>query len=67
MTACLCLSPIMCSTSGYHGAWCGTLGAYSALTCAEVEFVLLEDCGHFWQEQAEAFFERVRAFLERVE
>lgn len=38
-----------------------------ALTCAEVEFVVLEGCGHFWQEQPEAFFERVREFLGRVE
>jgi pimeloyl-ACP methyl ester carboxylesterase len=35
----------------------------NALSCAEVEFVLLENCGHFWQEQPEAFLERVREFL----
>ena len=35
-----------------------------ALSAAEVEFVVLEQCGHFWQECPERFFEAVRSFLE---
>jgi len=35
-----------------------------ALAAAQVEFVVLERCGHFWQECPDAFFARVRAFLE---
>jgi pimeloyl-ACP methyl ester carboxylesterase len=35
-----------------------------ALSAAEVEFVLLRDCGHFWHECPEHFFEHTRAFLE---
>jgi len=35
----------------------------AALRSAEVEFVLLEKCGHFWQECPEQFYPRVRAFL----
>ncbi len=34
-----------------------------ALTNAEVEFVVLEKCGHFWHECQDAFYPRVRAFL----
>jgi proline iminopeptidase len=36
------------------------------LTQADFEMVLLEDCGHYWQECPEAFFQHVRAFLDRV-
>ena len=36
----------------------------SALTNAQVEFVLLKECGHFWHECSDAFFAHVRAFLE---
>jgi proline iminopeptidase len=35
-----------------------------ALSAAEVEFVVLEQCGHFWQECPKSFFEAVRSFLE---
>jgi proline iminopeptidase len=35
-----------------------------ALSNAQVEFVVLEDCGHFWQECPDEFFPRVRSFLE---
>jgi pimeloyl-ACP methyl ester carboxylesterase len=35
-----------------------------ALVNAEVEFVLLAGCGHFWQECPDQFFAHVRAFLE---
>lgn len=34
-----------------------------ALSVADVEFVLLEDCGHFWHECPDQFFPQVRAFL----
>ena len=34
-----------------------------ALTNAEVEFVVLEKCGHFWHECPDEFFSHVRAFL----
>ena len=34
-----------------------------ALSAAEVEFVVLEQCGHFWQECPERFFAAVRSFL----
>ena len=36
------------------------------LTQAEFEMVILDDCGHYWHECPEPFFEHVRAFLERV-
>jgi proline iminopeptidase len=35
----------------------------AALRSADVEFVLLEKCGHFWQECPDQFYPRVRAFL----
>jgi len=35
-----------------------------ALTHARVEFVVVEKCGHFWHERPEAFYPRVRAFLD---
>ncbi len=35
-----------------------------ALLAADVEFVLLERCGHFWHECPDAFFSRLRAFLD---
>jgi pimeloyl-ACP methyl ester carboxylesterase len=35
----------------------------SALSDTDVEFVVLEGCGHFWHECPEAFFSAVRAFL----
>jgi pimeloyl-ACP methyl ester carboxylesterase len=34
-----------------------------ALSSAPVDFVVLEGCGHFWQECADQFYPRVRAFL----
>jgi proline iminopeptidase len=34
-----------------------------ALSAAEVEFVVLEQCGHFWQECPQRFFAAVRSFL----
>jgi proline iminopeptidase len=35
----------------------------AALRSADVEFVLLERCGHFWHECPDQFYPRVRAFL----
>ena len=35
----------------------------AALRSADVEFVLLEQCGHFWHECPEQFYPRVCAFL----
>jgi pimeloyl-ACP methyl ester carboxylesterase len=40
--------------------------ARHALTDAKLNVVLLDDCGHYWHECAGAFFEHVRAFLERA-
>ena len=37
----------------------------NALSAAEVEFVILKQCGHFWQESPEEFFHRVQAFLKK--
>ena len=37
-----------------------------ALVNAEVEFVLLEGCGHFWHECPDQVYSRVRAFLDQV-
>lgn len=34
-----------------------------ALSAAELEFVELEKCGHFWQECPDAVYPRIRAFL----
>ena len=34
-----------------------------ALSSAEVEFVVLKGCGHYWHECENTFFSRVRAFL----
>jgi pimeloyl-ACP methyl ester carboxylesterase len=39
----------------------------AALSNAEVEYVLLEKCGHFWHECPEQFYPRVRDFLGLVE
>jgi pimeloyl-ACP methyl ester carboxylesterase len=36
----------------------------SALSNAQVEFVLLEGCGHFWHECPDAFFAHVQSFLQ---
>ena len=35
-----------------------------ALSAAQVEFVVLEGCAHFWQECPDQFFPRLRAFLD---
>jgi len=35
-----------------------------ALSSARTEFVLLEDCGHYWHERKAEFYSRVRAFLD---
>jgi proline iminopeptidase len=35
----------------------------TALVSADVDFVLLEACGHFWHECPQAFFSQVRSFL----
>jgi proline iminopeptidase len=35
----------------------------NALSNAEVEFVLLKGCGHYWHECADTFFSHVRTFL----
>jgi hypothetical protein len=34
-----------------------------ALANADVEFAVIEDCGHFWQERPEPFFAHVTGFL----
>ena len=34
-----------------------------ALSNADVEFVVIEGCGHFWQEQPEPFYAHVADFL----
>lgn len=34
-----------------------------ALSAAQVEFVVLEQCGHFWQECPDGFYAAVRSFL----
>ena len=36
-----------------------------ALAAAEVEYVLLKECGHFWHECPEQFYPAVREFLSR--
>ena len=36
----------------------------SALSNADVELVVLKDCGHFWQECADHFFAAIRTFLD---
>lgn len=36
----------------------------NALTHAQVEYVVAEKCGHFWHECPDAFYPRVRAFLD---
>jgi pimeloyl-ACP methyl ester carboxylesterase len=38
-----------------------------ALTGADLEIVLLENCGHYWHECLEPFFAHVRAFLDTEE
>jgi len=38
-----------------------TMKTFSA---AQVQFVVIEECGHLWQECPEAFFSQVRAFLD---
>jgi proline iminopeptidase len=35
----------------------------NALSNAEVEFVVLKECGHYWHECDDVFFSHVRAFL----
>ena len=37
----------------------------SSLSNAETELVLLENCGHYWQECPDQFFPRVKEFLDR--
>jgi proline iminopeptidase len=36
----------------------------NTFSAAEIEFVLIEECGHLWQECPDGFFHHVRAFLE---
>jgi proline iminopeptidase len=36
----------------------------NALSNAQVEFIVLKGCGHYWHECEETFFSRVRAFLD---
>jgi pimeloyl-ACP methyl ester carboxylesterase len=36
----------------------------NTFSAAEVEFVLIEECGHLWQECPNDFFSQVRAFLD---
>jgi pimeloyl-ACP methyl ester carboxylesterase len=35
----------------------------AALSAARLEFVLVEKCGHFWQERPDAVYPRILAFL----
>ncbi len=35
----------------------------NALSSAELEFVVLKECGHYWHEYDDMFFSHVRAFL----
>lgn len=35
----------------------------SAMSSADVQFVVLDACGHFWHECPDAFFSQVRSFL----
>jgi len=35
-----------------------------ALSSAEVEFVVIENCGHFWQECPRQFYSHIRRFLD---
>lgn len=37
----------------------------NSLSNANVTFVILENCGHYWQECPDVFFSHIRAFLER--
>jgi len=37
-----------------------------ALSNADVELIIMEKCGHFWQEQPEEFYRRVAAFLNPI-
>jgi len=34
-----------------------------ALSHADIEYILLQDCGHFWQECPDTFFRHVKTFL----
>jgi pimeloyl-ACP methyl ester carboxylesterase len=43
---------------------CMVEATVSALTRADVDFVLLDDCGHYWQECSEDFFSVLRDFLD---
>jgi proline iminopeptidase len=36
-----------------------------ALENADVDFVVIDDCGHFWHECPDAFYPRVEVFLEK--
>jgi proline iminopeptidase len=38
----------------------------AALTSSEVDFILLDNCGHYWQECPQDFYAEVRSFLEKV-
>ena len=35
----------------------------AALTGAQVELIVIEECGHFWQERPQEFLAQIRAFL----
>jgi proline iminopeptidase len=35
----------------------------AALTGAQVELIVIEECGHFWQERPQEFLAHIRAFL----
>ena len=37
----------------------------NAFSAAPVEFVLIGECGHLWQECPDDFFSQVHAFLRR--
>ena len=57
-----------CAAKGASGAWLMFIVPLAdenlaALRSADVEYVLLERCGHFWHECPDQFYPRVRAFL----
>jgi proline iminopeptidase len=37
-----------------------------ALQSAQIEYLILDQCGHFWHECSERFFPEVRSFLEKT-
>ena len=40
--------------------------AQDALVRASIDVVVLPDCGHYWHETPEAFYDAVRQFVSRL-